>query len=75
MAYVYKSGSLGDIACAPGQHPVCALVRPGQDPASAPCTCQDDRSVTDAAGAAVNHHWGLIAGLAVAAVVLYKVAF
>jgi hypothetical protein len=75
MSYVSVKG-LGDIAACPdGTHQVCMVQRPG-DTSPPVCMCQPIRAgATQAAMASsVNHHWGLIAGVALGAFIVYKVA-
>lgn len=77
MSYVSVKG-LGDAvaACPDGTHQVCMIAPPGEPSTPDMCSCRPNtlHTTTASMASATNHHWGLIAGLALAAVVVYKVA-
>lgn len=62
--------------CPQGTHQTCLLARPGQATTADMCSCRVNASaplVTQTASAA-KYNWGLIIGVAVAAVIVVKVA-
>jgi hypothetical protein len=75
--YVVRSGSLGTIppgGCPAGTHQTCMLPAPGAAPGSAPCICTKNPTVVTQTATVVNHNWGLYVGIALAAVIVFKVA-
>lgn len=69
-----------DGVCPPGYNKSCPVGPPGV-PNTSPCAClliQETSAFSETVRATtvtVNHHWGLIAAGAVAAFVIYKIAF
>ncbi len=67
---------LGDpcpATCPAGFHSIDMLVAPGQPPGQS-CSCGRDATAIATATRSMQYKWGIIAGVAVAAFIVYKVA-
>lgn len=62
--------------CPEGTHQVCMAQRPGQPLTASMCSCRPDtQTATQAAiSSTAKYKWGLFAGLAIAAIVVVKIA-
>lgn len=71
-------GDVGIIPCPAGQHNVCLYPGPGAMTTPDMCHCVADKPPVQQAATAVSntvkYNWGLYIGVAVAAVIVFKVA-